>query len=89
MEIITSDLRTGLEVGRTEWSGPGTLTLSTLTAAAANNIYKRSSTASPSSHPYHSHLRPADVEVFSVPPQFQGSSQSYRAPPQVIVYYHY
>jgi len=30
VEITTEDLSTGLEVGRTEWSGPGTLTLSAI-----------------------------------------------------------
>jgi len=30
VEITTEDLSTGLEVGKTEWSGPGTLTLSAL-----------------------------------------------------------
>ena len=48
MEIVTSDLSTGLELGRTAWSGPGTLTLSTIRGAAANNIHKRASTTSTS-----------------------------------------
>ncbi|XP_023347989.1 uncharacterized protein LOC111716745 isoform X2 [Eurytemora carolleeae] len=32
VEIITQDLATGVHVGQTSWSGPGTLTLSSLTS---------------------------------------------------------
>ena len=89
MSIVTSDLRTGLEVGRTAWSGPGTLTLSSLTAALHNNIHKRAS-AGHSSHlspPYQSALlQPQvqeDVEVFSVPPQHRGDRQQHVPPSPV------
>ena len=94
MEIITSDLSTGLELGRTAWSGPGTLTLSTIRSAVANNLHKRSSPAyrSPltSPSPYQSALRsgPSDpedeVEVFTVPVQYRAERQQYSPPVQVM-----
>jgi len=36
VEITTEDLSTGLEVGKTEWSGPGTLTLSAIASFLEN-----------------------------------------------------
>ena len=92
VEIITSDLSTGLELGRTAWSGPGTLTLSTIRGAAANNIHKRASTSYPSpltSH-YHSPLRISqgvpdeDVELITVPVQHRPESQQYDPPAEVM-----
>ena len=81
VEIITSDLRTGLELGRTAWSGPGSLTLSTISSAVANNIHKRNT------H-YQSPLRtqgvPEDVEVFTVPVQYRAERQHYSPPAEVM-----
>ena len=96
MEIITSDLSTGLELGRTAWSGPGTLTLSTIRGAAANNIHKRASTSYPSpltsplTSRYQSPLRISqgvpdeDVELITVPVQHRPESQQYDPPAEVM-----
>lgn len=41
VEITTEDLSTGLEVGKTEWSGPGTLTLSAIATLLENPRHRK------------------------------------------------
>ena len=49
VSIVTSDLGTGAEVGRTHWSGPGTLTLSAVAASQAGR--GRAARQPPPPHP--------------------------------------
>jgi len=68
VEITTEDLYTGLQVGNTKWSGPGTLTLSALTAILdpkydPDNEYELIDVSQhqpkPHQHrPHHQHPRP-------------------------------
>merc|ERR1719195_1177357 len=65
VEIVTSDLGSGAELGRTQWSGPDTLTLSSITAAVASNLYKHHHRQRKRNSPHPSSSSSGEVEVFS------------------------
>jgi len=72
VRITTSDLSTGQQVGHTEWSGPGTLTLSAI--------------GSLSSNPGHFMHRDGseDWETVFVPPQHRPSYHPIAPPPTIL-----
>ena len=101
VEIVTSDMVTGQELGRTQWSGkllvtillvtllhcvvsgPGTLTLSSISAAVNDNINsynKIKRKASPGPYGPVSD----DVEIFTVPEEHREENQHFTEPPPII-----
>ena len=82
VSVVTSDLRTGHELSRTHWSGPGTLTLASLAARAHQNVVKYNNLIKRKAGP--AHYNTEEVEVFEVPPEHQESLQPHPAPPAVI-----
>jgi len=87
VEIVTSDLLTGHELGRTHWSGPGTLTLSSISEAVVKNInnYNKFKRATPSPfYPSNQSSISDDVELIEVPEEHKEENQHYQPPPPVI-----
>ena len=82
VSVVTSDLLTGHQLSRTHWSGPGTLTLSSLASKAHQNVIKYNNLFKRKAAPVHYNTE--DVEVFEVLPQHQESLQPHPAPPAVI-----
>ena len=82
VSVVTSDLHTGHELSRTHWSGPGTLTLSSLASKAHQNVIKYNNLFKRKAAPVHYNTE--DVEVFEVLPEHQESLQPHKAPPAVI-----
>lgn len=78
VQITTSDLSTGLQVGHTRWSGPGSLTLS----AVASLIRSPSHLLHPT-RPISRHQR-ADYELVSVPPAHRTVKGRFPPPPQTL-----
>ena len=63
--------------------GPGTLTMSSITAAVAHNLYNYNKVHKRGTPGYYSTV-PADVEIFTVPDHLRAENQKYSAPPSVI-----
>ena len=100
VEIVTSDAATGAELGRTHWSGegtilplvssdnktilpgPGTLTMSTISSAAAKNIFNFNKILNRATPP--PYKLNDDVELFEVPEEHQESNKQFPHPPAVI-----
>jgi len=78
VEITTEDLSTGLEVGKTEWSGPGTLTLSAIASFLESPRQRKRDSPHelPGTHRYPAGHPKAEFELVEVPRSYEEPLQS-------------